>query len=158
MFRTILIGFFFLQAAGVWANDNSFFAARREALMKKIDGAVAVLQGAPDTRAYAAFRQDNNFYYLTGVETPDALLLLDASGIAPSFSCRLVMKQPNTGKAHAFMPGPEARTISRASTRCWILSQFGAELEKRRVFFPGIVCSFVPRGTGRDQPRQGLAA
>jgi Xaa-Pro aminopeptidase len=79
MFRIAMMAFVLLQASGAWANDKSVYAARREALMKKIDGAVAVLQGAPETRAYATFRQDNNFYYLTGVDTPDALLLLDAS-------------------------------------------------------------------------------
>jgi Xaa-Pro aminopeptidase len=67
-----------IQAAGITADDRSFFAARREALMKKIEGGIAVLEGAPETRAYTQFRQENDFYYLTGVEVPGAYLLIDA--------------------------------------------------------------------------------
>lgn len=55
------------------------FAARRERVMERIgpDGA-AVLQGAPSPLGYVRFRQTNSLYYLTGVETPHAYLLLDA--------------------------------------------------------------------------------
>ena len=77
--NAILIGFLSLQAVICLGSDNAHYAARREALMKKIEGSIAVLEGAPETRSYTAFRQDNSFYYLTGVETPNALLLLDAT-------------------------------------------------------------------------------
>ena len=156
MFRTILIAFFFLQAAGVWANDNSFFAARREALMKKIDGAVAVLQGAPDTRAYAAFRQDNNFYYLTGVETPGALLLLDAS------HHRSILFLPPRDEAAERWEGPRlyAGPEGRRQSGCdevLELSQFGVELEKRRSSVRELYAPFSPQelaATSRDRALQ----
>lgn len=38
---------------------------------------VAVLQGAPQVSGFNMPRQDNNFYYLSGVETPHSYLLLD---------------------------------------------------------------------------------
>ena len=144
MFRTILIGFFFLQAAGACAEDNSFFAARREALMKKIEGAVAVLQGAPDTRAYAAFRQDNNFYYLTGVEMPNALLLLDASNITPSFFCRLGMKKPNDGKARVFCRDRK-RAVRRASMKCWNCPVSRRSWKSARMLSGFCIFLFLPR-------------
>lgn len=54
------------------------FRARREAVLDAVGtGAVAVLQGAPSPLGYVRFRQTNSFYYLTGVETPHAYLLLD---------------------------------------------------------------------------------
>jgi Xaa-Pro aminopeptidase len=53
------------------------FAARRAALMDTIGDAVAVFLGAELPEAYVKFRQDNNFYYFTGVETPDAYLVVD---------------------------------------------------------------------------------
>ena len=40
-------------------------------------GAVAVAQGAPLADGFALPRQSNTFYYLTGIETPGAALLLD---------------------------------------------------------------------------------
>src|SRR5690606_14946869 len=42
-----------------------------------IGDGVAVLQGAAEYPAYVRFRQHNQFFYLTGVEVPRALLLLD---------------------------------------------------------------------------------
>jgi Xaa-Pro aminopeptidase len=61
------------------AVDNTgIFAARRLSLMAKISGARAILKGAIEPRSYTPFRQDDNFYYLTGLETPGAFLLVDA--------------------------------------------------------------------------------
>jgi Xaa-Pro aminopeptidase len=53
------------------------FAARRKKLMEKIGDAVAVMQGAELPEGYIKFRQDNNFYYLSGVEVPDAVMIID---------------------------------------------------------------------------------
>lgn len=53
------------------------FAARRKRLLEKIGDGIAVLQGAELPEGYIKFRQDNNFYYLSGVEVPDAVMLFD---------------------------------------------------------------------------------
>jgi Xaa-Pro aminopeptidase len=53
------------------------FAARRATVMQKIGDGVAVLQGAAETASYEKFRQSNQFYYLTGVATPRAILVID---------------------------------------------------------------------------------
>ena len=53
------------------------FAARRAKLMEQIGDGVAVLQGADLTEAYIKFRQDNNFYYLTGVEMPWCTVMIN---------------------------------------------------------------------------------
>ncbi|HMC78440.1 MAG TPA: aminopeptidase P N-terminal domain-containing protein [Vicinamibacterales bacterium] len=53
------------------------FAARRATLLQKIGDGVAVMQGAAETSSYEKFRQSNQFYYLTGVETPRAILVID---------------------------------------------------------------------------------
>jgi Xaa-Pro aminopeptidase len=53
------------------------FAARRAKVFQKIGDAVLVMQGATETSAYEKFRQSNQFYYLTGVETPRAILVMD---------------------------------------------------------------------------------
>src|SRR6188472_394218 len=53
------------------------FAARRAKVFQKIGDAVVVMQGATETSAYEKFRQSNQFYYLTGVETPRAILVID---------------------------------------------------------------------------------
>lgn len=54
------------------------FKARWEAVFDKIGSqAVAVVQGAPRTNGFIFPRQTNEFYYLSGIETPGSYLLLD---------------------------------------------------------------------------------
>jgi Xaa-Pro aminopeptidase len=54
------------------------FQARWSRVFERIGPeSVAVVQGAPLTNGYQVPRQSNSFYYLCGVETPNAYLLLD---------------------------------------------------------------------------------
>jgi Xaa-Pro aminopeptidase len=53
--------------------------SRRERLLERLpDDALAVVRGAIPGPSSRRFRQSNEFYYLTGLETPGAYLLLDA--------------------------------------------------------------------------------
>src|SRR3989304_7752113 len=54
------------------------FAARRARVMQEIGDAVVVLQGATATSSYEKFRQSNQFFYLSGIEVPRAILVIDA--------------------------------------------------------------------------------
>jgi Xaa-Pro aminopeptidase len=74
--------------------------ARREALIARIQSGVAVLRSAEERSADppdseypqdAAFRQDNDFFYLTGLETHGSLIVLVARSGSP-------------GEAHLFLP------------------------------------------------------
>src|SRR5262245_35224578 len=54
------------------------FKARWTILFDRIGAnAIAVVQGMPLTDGYIVPRQYNTFYYLSGIETPGAYLLLD---------------------------------------------------------------------------------
>ncbi len=53
------------------------FAERRSRLYREIGDAVAVLQGAGPLGAFDLFRQTNEVFYLTGLEAPQAYILLD---------------------------------------------------------------------------------
>ncbi|MGH9765799.1 MAG: aminopeptidase P N-terminal domain-containing protein, partial [Blastocatellia bacterium] len=56
------------------------FAARRAGVYKAIgENGLAVIQGAPSPAGYTRFRQSNEFYYLCGIESPHAYLLLDGA-------------------------------------------------------------------------------
>jgi Xaa-Pro aminopeptidase len=55
------------------------YRARRQRLLEKAGGSTVVLWGAGDDRGYGdvgTFRQSSNFFYLTGVELPNAVLVL----------------------------------------------------------------------------------
>ena len=83
------------------------FAARRNKVMAQIGDGILILQAAELPEAYVKFRQDNNFYYLTGVEIPDAVLILNGK---TKLSVLLVPDNiPNDIKKEAFIkPGKEA--------------------------------------------------
>jgi Xaa-Pro aminopeptidase len=53
------------------------FANRRNAVMTRIGDGVAILQGTAERRGESALRQSNQFFYLTGVTEPRALLIID---------------------------------------------------------------------------------
>jgi len=58
---------------------KDFHAGRRAALREAVGEGVMVFRGLADTRDYLPFRQDKVFWYLTGVESPNATLVMDAS-------------------------------------------------------------------------------
>ena len=53
------------------------FAARRAKVMDAIGDGVAILQGAVEKPAELAFRQNTQVFYLSGVEVPRAILVID---------------------------------------------------------------------------------
>lgn len=53
------------------------FRARRAKVMEQIGAGVAIVHGAEDWSGFRTFRQNAQFFYLTGVEVPRALLIID---------------------------------------------------------------------------------
>ncbi len=53
------------------------FAARRARVMEKIGDAVAILQGTTERPGEQPLRQSNQFFYVTGVVEPRAILVID---------------------------------------------------------------------------------
>jgi len=80
-FFHILLALLWLSAAlpAQEREPAAVFQARREALRQKLPDGLTILFGygddsGPDT--LLPFRQENNFYYLTGINSPGAVLLL----------------------------------------------------------------------------------
>src|SRR5262245_47847182 len=53
------------------------FSARRAKVMEKIGDGVAIVSGAADTPTYTKFRQNAQMFYLSGIESPRAILVID---------------------------------------------------------------------------------
>src|SRR5215471_3486678 len=53
------------------------FAARRARVMEKIGDGVAVIQGTTERPGEQPLRQANQFFYVSGVVEPRAILLID---------------------------------------------------------------------------------
>jgi len=105
------------------------FAKRRAKVMEQIGDGVAVLQGAELPEAYVKFRQDNNFYYLTGVELPNCILILD--GKTKTSLLLVPDKIPGDIKDEAkIVPGKDAASLYKmnavlsASSFTNILNQY----------------------------------
>lgn len=57
---------------------RDFHAGRRAELRRRLGRGLIVARGLPPARDWAEFRQDKTFWYLTGIESPDAALVMDA--------------------------------------------------------------------------------
>ncbi|HEX9894420.1 MAG TPA: aminopeptidase P family protein [Gemmatimonadales bacterium] len=104
-------------------------AARREALMDRLGTGIAVLQGTsersidPPDAEYPQdtdFRQDNDFFYLTGLEVPDAWLVLIARANGPD-QVQLFLPARNPAQERwlgvRLGPGPESAAVAGLPAR-----------------------------------------
>ena len=110
-----------LLAVALPAQDRepaAVFQARREALRQKLPDGLTVLFGYSDDSgpdSLLPFRQENNFYYLTGINSPGAVLLLappveDRRSRARDESLRLpreILFLPAHNPEHEHWTGPK---------------------------------------------------
>jgi len=62
----------------LWPLPAEEFRTRLKRLLEKVDqNAIALLKGAPPRNDFRPFRQYNTFFYFTGYEHPNAVLLVD---------------------------------------------------------------------------------
>lgn len=111
------------------------FRSRHQRVYDAIgDGALAVLQGAGPVAGFEVFRQTNDFFYLSGVEVPQAYLILDGR------RRRSALYLPHRDAKHSATEGLEPAADDRAAlavlTGCdgvFGLDQLAADLQGARV-------------------------
>ena len=57
--------------------ENAEFSARRTKFMEQIPDGIAIILGANTPPGDSHFFQTNDFYYFTGIEIPNAILIID---------------------------------------------------------------------------------
>src|SRR3954453_15237761 len=81
-----LVGWFFLMAAPLWAQPvfrgseifpPQEFAARRAKVIAQIGDGVAIVLGTTEPPGEMPFRQNSQFFYLTGIAEPRAYVIID---------------------------------------------------------------------------------
>jgi Xaa-Pro aminopeptidase len=89
------------------------FAARRTRVMDTIgrDG-VAVLQGATELPSYLRFRQNNQVYYLTGVEVPRAIVVIDGRARTTTLFLPPRDERQERSEGPILVPGEEAQRLT----------------------------------------------
>jgi len=103
-----------IPASTLDRQPNADYRARRVALSRKTNGGVVVLFAAVEAEgpnALYGFRQDNNFYYLTGVNEPGAAVLIapEIAGDAtqPSHSYTEILFLPGRNYSQEKWTGPK---------------------------------------------------
>jgi len=106
------------------------YRGRRERLAERIKGNVLVLRAAPD-QELVKYRQEPNFYYLTGFDEPNAILLLDTASDPPQEFLFL----PERKRSEERWTGPKLGPGSEAEKRTGIskvlsTTEFDSTLKK----------------------------
>ena len=80
-----------VQAFALERQPAADYHARRVNLAEKLNGGVAVLFAAEESQLdFMPYRQDPDFYYLTGWNEPGAALLVEAA-TPPKVACRAAL-------------------------------------------------------------------
>ncbi|HEY7530920.1 MAG TPA: aminopeptidase P N-terminal domain-containing protein [Gemmatimonadota bacterium] len=120
LFLLLLIG---VPAAAQVPQDGveqpAMFAERRAEFLRRLDSGVAVFHARPvlnrnDDVDYP-YRQDSDFYYLTGFEEPEAVAVLSADEGKPGYTLFVRPRNPDEEVWTGFRWGPErAKEVFRA--------------------------------------------
>ena len=84
------------------------FAQRRVRVMRQIGDGIAIVQGAAETDNTLRFRQNNQFFYLTGVEVPRAILLIDGRTRRSTLFLPARNERKEATEGPVLVPGPDA--------------------------------------------------
>ena len=116
------------------------FSARRSRVFEQIGDGVVVIQGTTELPSYNKFRQNNQFFYLTGVEVPRALLVMDGRTKTSTLFVLPRDERAERSEGPVLVPGQEAvklTGIDRVLPRdefAKFVEQFGAE--NRTLYMP----------------------
>ncbi len=131
--RIVGAGLLFLAIAPLLAIEKEPLAeykARRDRLAVRLQGNVLVLHAAPE-QELTRYYPERNFYYLTGFDQPDAILLLDAASNPPQEFLFLPERKPAAERwtGPKLGPGPEAEQAT-GFAKVLGMSEFDATLKK----------------------------
>src|SRR5205809_4982823 len=106
------------------------YRARRERLAGLIAGNVLVLKAAPE-QELVEYQQEHNFYYLTGLDEPNAILLLNATTTPADEILFIPERKPAEERwtGAKLGPGPEAEKAT-GFAKVLGTSEFDAVLKK----------------------------
>jgi len=118
----------------------SEFGGRRARVMEQIGDAAVIIQGTTEIPAYLKFRQNNQFFYLTGVEVPRAILVIDGRAKTSTLFLNPRDERAERSEGPVLAPGPEAEKRT-GMTRVLPRSEFGSVLAQlggagRTIYMP----------------------
>jgi Xaa-Pro aminopeptidase len=126
----LLPSFSFSQRTGYSKEE---FIRRRNVLMEKVSDGMIVLFGEALPQPAAHFRQDNDFYYFTGVEDPGAVLVLT----------------PETKESYLFLPQQTPREAMMEGPNLLKDSKAKEKTGFQEVYEVGFFDEFIARNVPR---------
>ncbi|HET7218412.1 MAG TPA: Xaa-Pro peptidase family protein [Vicinamibacterales bacterium] len=90
----------------------SEFAARRARVLEQIGSGAVVMQGTAELPSYLKFRQNNQFFYLTGVEVPRAILVIDGKTRTSTLFLSPRDERAERSEGPVLTPGPAAEKLT----------------------------------------------
>ena len=112
----------------------SEFAARRARVLQQIGDGAVVMQGTAELPSYLKFRQNNQFFYLTGVEVPRAILVLDGRTSTATVFLNPRDERAERSEGPVLTPGPDAEKLT------------GITRVRDRGEFAGVLASLAAEG------------
>ncbi len=88
------------------------FAGRRARVMETIGDGAVVIQGAAEYPGYIKFRQNNQFFYLSGVEVPRAILVIDGRTETSTLYLQPRDERRESSEGPVLVPGEEAARLT----------------------------------------------
>jgi Xaa-Pro aminopeptidase len=162
--RSLFAAFLTLVAASATAQPlftDAFppeeFRARRARLMEQIGDGVAVLTGAAEYPAYVRFRQNNQFFYLTGVEVPRAILVVDGKVKHTTLFLLPRNERNERSEGPVLAPGDEAQKLTGIDAVV-PRDQFGQALAKFAAEGRTLYLPFRAETLGAGTAGQAVAA
>ena len=153
----------FVAAAQYYQTDFNAedFRERHARVLEQIGtNAVAVVQGIPQTEGFTYPRQHNSFYYLSGIETPGAYLLLD--GRTKKVTIYLPARNPRLEAAEGRVLSAEdadlVKRISGVDDVKPLAEMVGTSWPLIPTAPPGTDGASGQRGGGRGQPSAAIFA
>jgi Xaa-Pro aminopeptidase len=136
------------------------FAARRARVMEKIGDGVAIIQGTAETGNALKFRQNNQFYYLTGVEVARAILMIDGRAKQSTLFLPPRNERKERSEGPVLTPGPEAQQLTGIES-VEVRDRFDAALKQAAGTSRAAYLPFRPEvlgGASVSDPRERWAA
>jgi Xaa-Pro aminopeptidase len=113
--------------------DTYMFAERRKAFMEKMGGGIAIFRSCPqfqrsgDTLEFS-YRQDSNFYYLTGFEEPEAICILAPEHPQYQYILFVSPRDPQAEHWTGRRAGPEGAINQYGADIAYPLEKFAEQL------------------------------
>lgn len=104
------------------------FEAKRKAFMERMDGGVAIIRSGSGHERAISYRQDSNFYYLTGFEEPESICVLAPEHKEHQFILFVPPRDPNAETWTGRRAGPEGAVSKYGADAAYSIEQLQEKL------------------------------